>query len=85
MELEAGAIAEAMGEILGNPVLRKEMGKAGRELMESRYTWPVVARRCEGMYGVAMARREEGLGWRGMARRMAMPVMQLGRFAYHLF
>jgi len=85
--LDAEAIAGAMLEILGSPVTRTAMGKAGRQLMESRFTWPVVAERCEAMYASAVGKRQArtDMTWRGVAKRMAMPMMQLGRFAYHLF
>lgn len=78
--LNADALAGAMVEILRNPVLRCAMGKAGRQLMESRYTWSAVAGRCEEMYaGLEGAGR--GVGLMGVVGRIVRPVARLGRVA----
>jgi glycosyltransferase involved in cell wall biosynthesis len=41
--LDASAIAAALGRVLGDEELRKRMGKAGRELVAARFTWPRIA------------------------------------------
>ena len=47
---EAGAIANALGELLGDPDRARAMGQAGRAMVFERYTWPAVAQRCLGLY-----------------------------------
>jgi glycosyltransferase involved in cell wall biosynthesis len=42
-ELDAKTIADGIITILGDAALASKMGKAGREMITSRYTWPSVA------------------------------------------
>lgn len=50
MPLDAEAVADALLRVLKNPLQGQEMGKAGRALVEERYTWDKVAEQCESMY-----------------------------------
>jgi glycosyltransferase involved in cell wall biosynthesis len=54
-ELNAPAIAQAIANILRDPAAAQQMGKKGRELVLSRYTWPKVAEALVGYY-------REGIG-----------------------
>ncbi len=42
-ELDPSAIANALSRLLENPELAANMGRAGRALVEERFTWPRVA------------------------------------------
>jgi glycosyltransferase involved in cell wall biosynthesis len=55
--LDAGAVAKAMEQILGDPD-RAAMGRAGRALVEANYTWDVVARRTVAAYQQAIGEAE---------------------------
>lgn len=46
-----------VGQLLGDPGLRRAMGGNGRKLVESRFTWEAIAERLEKVYG-AVCRRE---------------------------
>lgn len=48
--LEAAEVARALSALLANPVEAGEMGRRGRVLVESSFTWPVIARRCLEAY-----------------------------------
>ena len=52
--LNAAAVAAALGRVLSNPD-RAAMGRAGRELVMSRYTWPRVAEQLVAAYGFALS------------------------------
>ncbi|MFL5329780.1 MAG: glycosyltransferase [Gemmataceae bacterium] len=41
--LDVGAIAHALESVLGDPATAAAMGRAGRQLVESRFTWPQIA------------------------------------------
>src|SRR5258707_14638102 len=43
LPLDAREFANAICKTASNPQLGREMGQAGRQLIESRYTWPRVA------------------------------------------
>ncbi len=43
--LDAGALAAALLRVLADPARRERMGKAGRELVAARFTWPRIAER----------------------------------------
>jgi len=45
VKLDDGQIAEALVRIVGDGAMQKRMGEAGRRLIESRYTWPVIGER----------------------------------------
>jgi glycosyltransferase involved in cell wall biosynthesis len=55
-EDDPGAFANAVVSLLRDPARRRALGRAGRALVESRYSWPVVARafeaHCEAVLGV---------------------------------
>lgn len=48
--LDAAAVADALARVLADAGLRERMGKAGRELVAARFTWPRIAERCIEMY-----------------------------------
>jgi glycosyltransferase involved in cell wall biosynthesis len=53
--LEARAVADALGRVLRDDRARRRMGAAGRDLVESRFTWPRVAQSCMAAYARALA------------------------------
>ncbi len=57
---EAGAIADAIGRLLGDRDVAAAMGRKGRELVFERYTWPGVAARCVHLYQQHAASAEAG-------------------------
>jgi glycosyltransferase involved in cell wall biosynthesis len=46
----AGALEEALREMLADPDQREEMGRRGSEAVRERFGWGEVARRMEGVY-----------------------------------
>jgi len=42
---DADLLADRLVAVLRDPALARKMGNAGRELVEERFSWPVVARR----------------------------------------
>jgi len=57
-ELDAPAIAAAIGTILRDPDAAAKMGKNGRELVVDRFTWPKIARQMVDDYRqVVLARK----------------------------
>lgn len=49
------AVATALSAILGDPARAADMARRGRELVETRYTWPLVAARIADIYRTALA------------------------------
>jgi len=43
-DLDAGQIASALIDQLGDPASRRQMADAGRQLVRERFTWPSIAR-----------------------------------------
>lgn len=43
VDLDAAAVAEALSSVLDDPLGARRMGRAGRALVEQRFTWPVIA------------------------------------------
>jgi len=54
VNLDPNEIPKAILEIVNNPVLAKEMGRAGRQLIETRFTWPRVAQQSIEAYQGAL-------------------------------
>lgn len=50
-------IAAALGKIVTDDTLRRQMGAAGRRLVEARYTWDKVAEQCDEIYADVLADR----------------------------
>lgn len=50
VELNAESVAAGLTEILTDASAGVAMGRAGRRLVESRFTWPVVASHCVELY-----------------------------------
>ena len=55
--LDAGAFAAAMIRLLDDPSRRERMGKAGRELVAARFTWPRIGERSIEIYARLIAGR----------------------------
>ncbi len=49
------ALAAALGRLLANPALAREMGRAGRRRVEDEFAWTSVAERTEQVYADAIA------------------------------
>jgi len=52
------AIADAVIKIIGNPELIASMGKRGRELVETKYDWPIISKEVEAVYRKAIAKKK---------------------------
>lgn len=50
VDLDAQAVATALIDVLQKPDLRQTMGRAGTELVRTRYTWPAIARRFDALF-----------------------------------
>ncbi len=48
---DPSALADAICELVADEPRRAAMGEAARELAIAKYSWPVLARRLEGIYG----------------------------------
>jgi alpha-maltose-1-phosphate synthase len=59
-----GALAVALGRVLGDAALARRMGAAGRRRVEAAFSWASVAERTERVYADAIDgfRRAEGAG-----------------------
>jgi len=53
---DSTALAEAMGRLLGDPALRAQMGRAGRERSLRLFDWDRTAEQLERIYAQVMAR-----------------------------
>jgi glycosyltransferase involved in cell wall biosynthesis len=49
------ALAESIAALLADEPARVARGRAARELAETTYAWPLLARRLEDCYGRALA------------------------------
>ncbi|MGH2449198.1 MAG: glycosyltransferase [Chloroflexota bacterium] len=59
------ALAERLHFLLTRPGLMQSMGRAARQRVEQRFTWPLVALRSEGLYRSVLAEHQEAVGaWR---------------------
>lgn len=59
---DPSAIANAIATILSEPALAAAMGAAGRQVVDERFSWPIVATQMEAMYEAVVntARRRSG-------------------------
>ncbi|MEU8540975.1 glycosyltransferase family 4 protein [Streptomyces sp. NPDC048717] len=62
---DAGALAAALGRLLGDPELRARLGAAGRARVLERFTWARAAQGTADLYRAAIA--AQGAGRRGSA------------------
>jgi glycosyltransferase involved in cell wall biosynthesis len=53
---DAEALATAIRDVLESPDDARSLGRAGRERVESTFTWPAVARRMERLYDTLLSR-----------------------------
>lgn len=56
---DSNAIAQAIIKVLQDDKLRKEMGRAGREIFLSRFTLDLMVRKIEDIYGEIAMRRNQ--------------------------
>jgi len=56
-ELNADAVADGLERLLTNPQQREAMGEAGRLLVRTRFTWPVIAAKLIDLYQQILARQ----------------------------
>ncbi len=52
---DAGALAQALADLLGDPARRAAMGRNGRERAASKFSWPAVAEATAAVYRRALA------------------------------
>jgi len=53
----SAALADALVYLLERPAVRQEMGKRGREKVETRYAWPRLTTKLESVYQQVLERR----------------------------
>ncbi|AJF64944.1 glycosyltransferase family 4 protein [Streptomyces vietnamensis] len=58
---DAGALAAALGRVLGDPELRARLGAAGRERVLANFTWARAAQGTAELYREAVARQGAGV------------------------
>ena len=58
VELNPQSIADGLLAVLANPERAKAMGEAGRNLVESQFTWHSIAKQCIAAYGRALGRSD---------------------------
>jgi D-inositol-3-phosphate glycosyltransferase len=58
---DAEAVADAVAELLANPQLRRELGRAGRQRARTRYSWDRVAADTEKAYHLAISKGAEAV------------------------
>lgn len=58
VEQDAGSLSAAILKLAGNPVLRREMGLKGRELVWANYTWDEIAARMISVYEGILSKRK---------------------------
>jgi glycosyltransferase involved in cell wall biosynthesis len=51
------AFAEALAQLIADPVLARAMGEAGRRFVIAHYGWPAIAARTEALYADLIAQR----------------------------
>lgn len=61
---DAGALAAALGRLLGDPQLRRRIGAAGRDRVLTRFTWARAAQGTADLYREAIAARAAAGGAR---------------------
>jgi glycosyltransferase involved in cell wall biosynthesis len=75
---DAGALAAALGRLLGDAGLRERLGAAGRERVLSRFTWERAATGTVGRYRAAMAEAAAPGSWGPARRRRAAAANSAG-------
>ncbi|MFH0886544.1 MAG: glycosyltransferase family 4 protein [bacterium] len=55
------ALADAIMKLLADPKLVESMGRRGRELVEQKYNWNVIASQIEGVYRELIAKKKAEL------------------------
>ncbi|TMQ28320.1 MAG: glycogen synthase [Candidatus Rokuibacteriota bacterium] len=56
------ALADAIGRVLANPTLARDMGRAGRKRVEEKFSWASVAERTEQVYADAITEFKRSSG-----------------------
>lgn len=57
---DVGELANAIGTLAGSATLREEMGKAGRDLVRSRFGWDTIADQWADLYSDVVANNGRG-------------------------
>lgn len=52
------SIADAVIKIIGNPETIRQMGARGRQLVETKYDWPIISKEVEAVYKKAIAKKK---------------------------
>jgi glycosyltransferase involved in cell wall biosynthesis len=52
------AISSAVLKIISDPNMVKSMGARGRELVETKYDWPIISKEIEAVYKKAIAKKK---------------------------
>ena len=60
---DPAALAARLGTLFGSERLRREMGRAGRERVERRFTWERVAARTAALYDSLLGPARSGRRW----------------------
>ena len=64
--VDTEAAAAAIARLADDPPLRERMGDAGRQTVQERFNWPVVARLHHQLYAELAERRHAGQGSSGL-------------------
>jgi phosphatidylinositol alpha-1,6-mannosyltransferase len=57
---DVGGLAEAVGRLLDDEMMRRRMGEAGRAMVRQRFAWPELAEQVVSVYREVLAERK---GW----------------------
>jgi len=52
------AISDAVNSIIGDPEKIRSMGARGRQLVETKYDWPIISKEIEAVYKKAIAKKK---------------------------
>ena len=52
------AISDAVNKILSSPEMIQQMGARGRQLVETKYDWPIISKVVEAVYKKAIAKKK---------------------------
>jgi glycosyltransferase involved in cell wall biosynthesis len=58
VQREVSALSTALTDLLTGADRRDRMGRAARDLIHARFTWPQVVRRLEDVYRMVMDRKK---------------------------
>lgn len=61
--VDVGQLTQALGELLQNEEMRREMGRRGRRLIQQEYGWPVIAARLREIYQDILHGKQKSAAW----------------------